>query len=70
VKCVQKKQKFFNKEKTEYTEIKKLKRIYQSLPSLFALFSPVNLFGYACWVAAHGRRLVRVRKFIEDFIPS
>jgi hypothetical protein len=41
--CAQKKD--FLQEKTELTEIKKLKRNSQSLPSLLALFSPVSLFG-------------------------
>ena len=49
--------KIFNTEKTEQTESKKLKRIFQSLPSPFALFSPVNLFGL---------RLVRVVSFCQQ----
>jgi hypothetical protein len=52
---LQKKAKIFNTETTEQTEIKKLKSNSQSLPSLFALLSPVNLLG-----CAQGLRLVRV----------
>jgi len=40
VQSLQKKAKIFNTEKTEQTEITKLKGVFQALPSPFALFSP------------------------------